>query len=153
MKLEELKRTLKPLIKECIKELLLEESGVLAHVIREAISSAAEGRTVLREEREPIYGPVTVREKREKPAPAVPANKEKLNEIRRRMLDAVGKDGYGGVNVFENVTPMTSAPAAGSASSPLAGIAPDDEGVPIDKIFSNAQNWGKIAQGSKARKK
>ena len=35
MNREELKKTLKPLIKQCIKEVLLEESGVLSNIVSE----------------------------------------------------------------------------------------------------------------------
>lgn len=38
MKKSELKKVLKPLIKECIKEVLLEETGVLAKVVNEVVS-------------------------------------------------------------------------------------------------------------------
>ena len=37
----ELAKILKPLIKECIKEVLMEESGVLAHVIKESVQGCS----------------------------------------------------------------------------------------------------------------
>ena len=37
MNKQELAKILKPLIKECVKEVIIEEPGVLAHVIKESV--------------------------------------------------------------------------------------------------------------------
>jgi hypothetical protein len=135
MKIEELKRALKPLIKECIKELLFEEKGVLAHIIKESMAASGD-RTVIREVREAAP---------KRPMVAPEQNKEKLTEIRKKMLAAVGTGAYGGIDVFKDVAPAPAAPAASAAPGPLDSIDPSDEGVPIDKIFEGSNNWGKIA--------
>ena len=83
----ELKKTLKPLIKECIREVLLEESGVLSRVVSEVVggitnpqqqvvteaASVDDGAEIRRREQEKMRG---------------------LREQKRKMLDAIGQSSY-----------------------------------------------------------
>ena len=135
MKKSELKNIIKPLVKECINEVLLQE-GVLSSVIAEVVAGL--NTNIVREVRAPDAGNnLTASQER-----------AKLDETRKRMLDAIGKDSYKGVNVFEGTSP---APAAPSKGDPMANIDPRDPGVDISSIFGAqmATNWGKIARGSK----
>jgi len=122
MKKEELKKILKPLIKECIKEVLFEEEGALSHVIKEVTLG--------------LSGKQTITEtKQYKPIQAPQKTNENLKYQKKKLLDAIGKDAYNGVNIFEGTTP-TAAPAShGQAQGPLSGVAPSDPGVDISKIF------------------
>ena len=128
MNKNELKKILKPLIKECIKEVLFEEKGALSHIISEVADglSLAPQKTVVKESPE---------KKWLKRAKAASNNKQNLNERKKKLLDAIGNDAYGGVDLFEGTTP---APAQKSAQSrgPLSNVAPSDPGVDISNIFS-----------------
>ena len=138
MKKQELKKIIKPIVQECINEVLLSE-GLLASVISEVVSGLTSTQQLL------AAHPV-------EPAQRVAQETTKLKETRERMLNAIGKDAYKGVNVFEGTTPMTQS-AAGSApaaSNPLSNVDPRDPGVDISGVFgSMSSKWGKIAKGNK----
>ncbi len=53
------------------------------------------------------------------------------------MLDAIGRDAYGGVNVFEGTTPAPAATTEGQAKGPLSDVAPNDPGVDISGLFGD----------------
>ncbi len=126
MKINELKKALKPLIKQCIKEVIFEE-GVLSGIISEVVRGV-DTAPVIREQKQVS-----------KPKPDNGLAKKKLEEQRKKMLDAIGKDSYNGVNVFEGVEP---AAAESSPYSPLANISPRDAGVDISQLFNS--NWSKL---------
>jgi hypothetical protein len=123
MKTNELKKVLKPLIKQCIKEVIFEE-GVLSGIISEVVKGVD-------------TAPV-IREQKQVSKPNNGLAKKKLQEQRKRMLDAIGKDSYNGVNVFEGVEPARE----GNQQSPLANMAPGDPGVDISQLFNS--NWSKL---------
>jgi len=123
MKTNELKKVLKPLIKQCIKEVIFEE-GVLSGIISEVVKGVD-------------TAPV-IREQKQVSKPNNGLAKKKLQEQRKRMLDAIGKDSYNGVNVFEGVEPARE----GNQQSPLANMAPADPGVDISQLFNS--NWSKL---------
>ena len=131
MKKTELKQLIKPLVKECIHEVLLEE-GLLSNVV----SEVAKG----------MQGNVIVETKE----PAMPKNfqqknleaKKKLTEHRQKMLDAIGRETYNGVDLFEGTTTE-------GMSEPRAGTVdlgpPGDQGVDISSILGNASEiWKSI---------
>jgi hypothetical protein len=134
MNKNELKKILKPLIKQCIKEVILEE-GTLSTIISEVIKGTSAPRTIVAES-----------------APRIPKQdlerKEKqLKEQRRKMLDAIGRDSYNGVDLFEGTTP--SAPSRGSSgapqgSRPMDGVDPRDPGIDISS-FGSTDIWKKLA--------
>jgi hypothetical protein len=67
------------------------------------------------------------------------AQESKLKQAkqnRRKLLDAVGSDSFGGVDLFEGTAPAPAQQSPESqASSPLGGIAPGDPGVDISGIL------------------
>ena len=120
----ELKKVLKPLIKECIKEVLLEH-GVS--------SLMTESKPVSKQSPTVDYAAQNERTK---------LAKENLERKKRKMLDAIGNDAYNGVDLFEGTTP-TAAPSEPSRG-PLAGTDPRDAGVDITKL-PNFNLWKKLA--------
>ena len=125
MKVNELKKVLKPLIKQCIKEVIFEE-GVLSGIISEVVRGV-DTAPVIREQKQIS-----------KPKPDNGLAKKKLQEQRKRMMDVIGKDAYNGVNLFENVEPARES----NQQSPLANISPGDAGVDISQLFNS--NWSKM---------
>ena len=123
MKTNDLKKVLKPLIKQCIKEVIFEE-GVLSGIISEVMKGVD-------------TAPV-IREQKVVTKPANGLAKRKLQEQRKKMLDAIGKDSFNGVNIFEGVEPARES----DPQSPLANIAPGDSGVDISGLFNS--NWSKL---------
>tara|TARA_R110002110_G_scaffold115064_2_gene285318 strand:- start:989 stop:1423 length:435 start_codon:yes stop_codon:yes gene_type:complete len=138
----ELKKILKPLIKECINEVILED-GILSTIISEVLKGTSEQHTVMTEVKKPAV---------EKKVPShiimdrTEQKRKQLKEQKRKMLDAIGKGAYNGVNLFEGTTPMSS---QGSQNSPhgakaLDGIAPNDPGVDLSS-FAASGVWKKLA--------
>lgn len=126
MKRSELKKVLKPLIKECIKEVVFDE-GVLSGLISEVLKVANAP--------QPIIESVP----KEVPQPRPTSKKQdSLNEIRKSLTEAIGKEAYGGIDVFEGLDPISKggSPGATPASSPLQTYAPNDAGVDISSLVS-----------------
>lgn len=134
MKREELKKTLRPLIKECIKEVIFEE-GVLSGIISEVVKGTSDQR-IVETPQQPVY---------QKPQVDVEEQRRKLQEQRKRMLDAIGRDAYNGVDLFEGTTP-TSVPSAPS-HGPLSGTDANDAGVDLSALGVNTSIWSKLAKG------
>ena len=132
MKKSELKAIIKPLVKECINDLLIEE-GLLSKVISEVVSGLGNRETIVEQKVEKNDNSEEV--------------KRKLQETRNKLRSAIGKDAYGGVNVFEGTEPLREGgtPDAVSAQGPMAGRDPNDAGIDISGLFSLAgQKWNAL---------
>jgi len=125
MKKEQLKTILKPLIKECIKEVIFEE-GILSGIISEVIQGT--GQRVLKEAQAPIKEAI--------PAKQQKSFKRKTAESRKKLLAAINKDAYGGVDVFEGTTPLKEQ----NSRSSLGSVEAADPGVDISNI-PGANMW------------
>ena len=134
MNKNELKQVLKPLIKECIREVIFEE-GALSSVVSEVVKGMGQ----------PIVETKQKFPTKQKPQYETDAQaKATLQERRKKMMEAVGGDAYNGVNLFEGTTP---APAQGEAShGALSGVDPNDAGVDISAVMGkSAAIWSKMA--------
>ena len=137
MKKSELRQVLKPLIKECIKEVIFEE-GILSNIVSE-VAQGLGGQPIVETTQQPPT-PQRNYEKENRIA------NQKLQETRKRMLDAVGKDAYNGVDLFAGTTP-SSAPAETNQCVPLSGVDPRDSGVDISQLFGGVnKNWSGIVK-------
>ena len=121
MNKNELKKILKPLIKECIKEVIFEEDGALSHIIKEVAGGLGNKEQINEIKMAP-------------PKPKKKSNQQ-LRQRKKRLLDAIGKDAYGGVNVFEGTTPAPASSPEGQARGPLSDVAANDPGVDISGLF------------------
>ena len=125
MKRSELKNIIKPLVKECITEALIEE-GLLSNVISEVMKGMSP--VIAEAAPTPERTPVIQEARRERTVQA--------KENRKKLLDAIGKDSYGGVDLFEGTTAAPAQQSSESqAGSPLGGVAPGDPGVDISGIL------------------
>ena len=116
MNKNELKKVLKPLIKECIKEVLFEEKGTLSHIISEVAHGIGKTtKQIVKEQHEPQV--------------KYTAGAARLKEHKKKLLDAIGKEAYGGI------TPTPSSTNAGPIGV-LADLDPKDPGVDISSIFN-----------------
>jgi len=142
MNKNELKKLLKPLIKECIKEVMFED-GVLSGVVSEVARGM--GATQIVEARAPQQK-VQKENFAEMREQSLREQKQKMDEHRKKLMSAMGRDAYNGVNLFEGTTPMASAGTApGAAAAPqgsLASVAPHDPGVDISGLLGTVgRNW------------
>jgi len=132
MKKADLKRLIKPVVKECIHEVLLEE-GLLSNVVAEV----AKG----------MQGNLVVETKKSKPKRMFNEDtqmhrqsnesRKKLHEHRKHLMSAVGDGAYNGVNLFEGTEPISKhQPQAGA---PDLGH-PSDAGVDISSILGQSSD-------------
>ena len=133
MKKAELKRLLKPMIKDCIKECLYEE-GILSSIVSEVVKGM--GANVIKEEaKPPAFTPIA------NPTQQKTGGNQALREHKQKLLDAIGKDAYGGIDIFEGTTPARTQRSP-EAPSPLGDVDPADPGVDISGIVAlGGKNW------------
>ena len=130
MKRSELKNIIKPLVKECITESLLEE-GLLSNVISEVMK----GMSPVIMESAPVADP-TAGVQKAAMREAQEAKLKQAKQDRKKLLDAIGSDAFGGVDLFEGTSPAPAQKSPESqAASPLGGVAPGDPGVDISGIL------------------
>ena len=139
MKKEELKRVLKPVIEECIRELIFEK-GVLSSIISEVQGASA---PVISEARQPTKS-YQQNEQEFIKKKSVEAH-NKLFEHKKKLMEAVGKNSYGGVNIFEGVTPIDEAPAENKkAPSAIEVLDPGNTGGISLGNIPGMNKWGSI---------
>jgi hypothetical protein len=89
----EMKKLMKPLVKECLQEMLLEE-GLLSSLINEVNKGNKQ-----------IYSESTRRDP-EPTSVKKPQAKPQINEVRRKLADSIGNGAYAGI--FEGMEPAPS---------------------------------------------
>lgn len=145
MNKKELKALIKPIVKECINEVLLQE-GVLSSIISEVMIGTQAA--VLKEQAPAPSKPKRRVETDDEAMRRLQERKRQANNQKRKLLDAIGKDAYGGVDLFEGTQALSSGgnPDVGTqAQGALSGYAPDDAGVNIDGLLNIAGGaWKKI---------
>jgi len=138
MNKKDLKTLIKPLVKECIHEVLLEE-GLLSNIVAE-VAVGLQG-TLLTESKQTAPTPTPAYD----PGPAQRQAKKAAIAERQKLMDAIGADAYNGVNLFEGTAAMTQH----EASEPKAGSvdlgSPADAGVDISSLVGGATRmWDAI---------
>jgi len=129
MKISDLKEIIKPIVKECIAEALIEE-GMLYTVV----SEVARG-----------MSPVIMESAQAQPQPQQSepdvrrvdeSRVQKQKEQRKKLLDVIGNDAYNGVDLFEGTKPASAqlSPRA-QAANPLSNVSAEDPGVDIESFF------------------
>jgi len=134
MKKSDLKQLIKPLVKECIHEVLLEE-GLLSNVVAE-VAKGLQGNLVVETQQKP---PQRLFNEDQQMKRKASDSRAKMNEHRKTLMDAVGRDAYGGIDLFEGTQPMKqSDPEQGHPD--LGDL--NDSGVDLSFILGHAsQIW------------
>jgi|TARA_R100000388_G_C7196368_1_gene136130 hypothetical protein len=127
----ELKKILKPLIKQCIKEVIFED-GTLSNIVSEVARGL--GST-------PVITETRTSKNKKMNLESESDAKARL-ERKKRMLDAIGKDAFNGVDLFEGTTPAP--PQREQGQGALSGVDPRDPGVDISN-FASSGMWKKLA--------
>jgi len=135
MKKNELKRLIKPVVKECIHEVLL-ESGLLTNIVSEVAQGMSQN--VIVENKQKTSDALFNEDQQIKKQ--VQKSNEKLREHRKKLMDSIGADAYNGVNLFEGTEPLRNSDA--TSSGPQAGSVdlgdPNDAGVDISSLVGGA---------------
>jgi hypothetical protein len=156
----------KSLIKESIREVLVED-GLLKEAIASAISEThqvsaeamTEAMSQVHQLRANLNSNITeqnledFREQTEEHQQRSQKNVQKMQELRNRMMDSIGKSSYKdlynleGLDLFEGTTPLGRGGTPGESAAgqgPLSGIEPDDAGVAIDSLLGNKKLWQQL---------
>lgn len=146
MNKKELKQLIKPIVKECINEVLLQE-GVLSSIISEVMKGTQTA--VLHEQKEQRqHSPPTPPPRKQNIDEQISARRQTAVKSKQKLLDAIGADSYNGVNLFEGTAALNSAGSPSNESNPqgaLAGYAAEDPGVDISGLMNLAGgSWKKI---------
>ena len=138
MKKSQLKFIIKPMVKECLNELLIEQ-GLLSNIISEVIKG-------VQPMQQSVQQPMAVTDQhkllQQQRLELQEQRQQMMKENKRKLLDASGF----GVDVFSGTQPIEEAsdPSNGQASA-LSGVAANDPGVDINGIMAIAnRDWGKM---------
>ena len=134
MKKADLKKLIKPLVKECIHEVLIEE-GVLSNVVSEVAKGLQTNVVVESKKQDEQLFNEDLQMKRSQEE-----GRLKLQEHRKKLLEAVSTDAYNGVDLFEGTTPMAAQSEPNAGSVDLGE--PGSSGVDISSLMGGAsQVW------------
>jgi len=146
MKKSQLKATLKPIVKECITEVLLEQ-GLLSNIISEVVKGLGPIHTqptVSTSRHDDLFQQEQLQEQRMQ---LEAERQQQLKEQKRKLLDAAGfgTDVFAGTEPIQGgITTESKDPSNGQAGA-LSGVAADDSGVDITGIMAlGGKNWGKM---------
>ena len=139
MKKSQLKLVIKPIVKQCLNELLIEQ-GLLSNIISEVVKG------IQPVQQQPTYQPMAVAEQQkllqQQRMELQEQRQQMVKENKRKLLDAAGF----GVDVFKGTSPIEEAsdPSNGQAGA-LSGVSPSDPGVDINGIMAIAnRDWAKM---------
>jgi len=137
----ELKKMLKPLIKECIKEVIFEE-GTLSTIISEVMIGTSQ-KPLMQENKQRVHFETEQQEQQR-----LQERAEADRQRRKAILDSIGRDAFNGVDLFEGTAPLSNRDSGKSnaphGSKALDGVAPNDPGVNIG-AFASSGLWKKLA--------
>jgi len=137
MKKSQLKRVIKPIVEECINEVLLEK-GLLSNIISEVVKGIQPMQPVIQQKSVMQENKLMQQQRQE----LQEQKYEMMKAQKRKLLDAAGF----GVDVFSGTEPIEEAadPSNGQAGA-LSGISPSDPGVDIAGIMAVAnRDWSKM---------
>ena len=138
----QLKKLIKPVVKECIQEVLIEE-GLLTEVVSQVTAGLAKQPIVEntpKKTNDNLFNEDLQMQRKSR------ETNKKLQEHRRKLLDSIGNDAYNGVDLFEGTEPMRQSGTPGQAHKPsVLGDDPSDAGVDISSLLGNASKvWQAI---------
>jgi uncharacterized membrane protein (DUF106 family) len=134
MKPDEFKKILKPLIKQTIKEVLLEE-GVLSKVVSEV--AAGLNHTLVEAQKVSRQTPESSEDKKEK--------EELYEKQRQERIKRLNESSGLGAQVFNGISELTES----DSKSPLSGVHAADAGVDISAIEKLSNGKWKTLVGGK----
>tara|TARA_B100001250_G_scaffold325531_1_gene289337 strand:- start:451 stop:861 length:411 start_codon:yes stop_codon:yes gene_type:complete len=128
MKKSDLKKLIKPLVKECINEVLIEE-GMLSNIVSE-VAQGLQTNLVVESK--------TIAEPRKEPAQKKQQQRTRIANHKRKLMESIGSDAYNGVNLFENTEPLNNRETSGGANGQADLGNPQDSGVDISSLMNGA---------------
>lgn len=133
MKKSDLKQLIKPLVKECIHEVLIEE-GMLSNIVSE-VAQGMQAKPLV-ESRAATPTPPN----RDAEARKMKETRKKMNARRQELMDSIGKDAYNGMDLFEGTAPMTREETKGKSAGSVDLGSSSDSGVDISSLVGGASH-------------
>ena len=121
MKLDEFRKLLQPMVKDMVKQAMLEEgllSNIVAEVAQGLVLAEAKSSRVADHSRQKS------------------AHNEAI-EAARRDLQSTREENK---QLFEGTRPAPT----GDGRGPMSGVDPSDSGVDIDRLLGGARDWSKL---------
>ena len=144
MKKAELKKLIKPIIKECMHEVII-ESGVLSNIVSEVAKGMG---NMIVEAKEPEQAPLQEAPQRNVNQEAIDLQKKRLQERREKLASSIGNDAY--KHVFEGIEPMAEQKGAKAQATALSDVPAGDKGVDISGIMAvGGKHWKTLAHTKK----
>jgi hypothetical protein len=136
MKKSELKKILKPIIQECIKETLF-EGGLLSGIIAECVEGLSQSNTTLFDEDVNTRQKPQVKKQKTFKNDSYNSSVEKAKQEKRRLLETLKKTGLD-ESIFEGLEPIShsSKKETNGSSGPLGNFSPEDPGIDISFLDS-----------------
>lgn len=147
MKKSQLKAAIKPIVKECITEVLLEQ-GLLSNIISEVVKGLQPIHTIPpipTPNKEILFKHDSMLEEQRMQFEA--DRQQQLKEQKRKLLDAAGfgTDVFAGTEPIQGGITTESKDPSGDKGGALSGVDPRDAGVDITGIMAlGGRNWGKM---------
>jgi len=141
MKRDELKKLLMPIVKECIKESITEE-GILSGIISEVVKGIGSPSQIV--ESAPPKKFMNSEKDRQRRSTE---GKKALLERKHKLMDAIGKDSYNGIDIFEGTDPLRRGgdPSSSNSIPSVLGEDSSDPGVDISSLLPGMnQKWKQI---------
>jgi len=137
----ELKKILKPLIKECIREVILEENGIIPHLLKECTKGLMGTNTfpISSEVKEKNNTKDSIFVAQERSKEDILKTKERILESIKRTAPKMSTFNINGMNVFEGTVPLRENKSfeEQSLASSMTGIVPGSEGAKIDFLLNS----------------
>jgi hypothetical protein len=133
MKKSDLKQLIKPLVKECIHEVLIEE-GMLSNIVSE-VAQGMQAKPLVESRAPRSPAPTRATEARK-----MKESRQKMNERRQELMDSIGKDSYNGMDLFEGTAPMTKEEASNTSAGSVDLGNSSDAGVDISSLVGGASH-------------
>ena len=144
MKKADLKKLIKPIIKECMHEVII-ESGVLSNIVSEVAKGMG---NMIVEAKEPEQAPLQEAPQRNVNQEAIDLQKKRLQEHREKLVSSIGNDAY--KHVFEGIEPMTEQQTPQTQARTLSDVSVGDKGVDISGIMAmGGKHWKTLANNKK----
>lgn len=134
MKKSDFKKQIKPIVKEVIHEVIL-ESGIISKIVQEAMVGVKSAELVINERTSNNNSSSRLNEQQ------IKERQEKQKQQRKKLLDRIGREKFGGVDLFEGTTPI--ADKESSAYGPLKDVDVNDPGVDLSSL-PGVKNWSKL---------
>ena len=140
MKKNDLKQLMRPLVKECIHEILIEE-GLLSNIVAE-VAKGMQGNLVVeatQKRPEKLFNEELQMKRKSKEANV------KLKAHRQKLMDSIGADAYNGVDLFEGTQPLRRGESSAAAPGSTDLGDPGNAGVDISSLVGSASKvWKAI---------